>query len=191
MPVLQHFRHLGPDILDIDPARVGKTVLHDLGVTWVVLDRYKMPGGLERSYTTDLTQAIFAGQSPLYEDERITVYRVDAPSEPEAYVVLGPTGWGPLMEDEHGVSRQIGADRAVVQLRHLPPSASMTIRYSTAGDLPVQVIGEDGPGATLPPAPDGYTAILDLEAIGAGKEIAFFSSDRAGARIESIRLMIP
>ncbi|MBP9074808.1 MAG: hypothetical protein KBG20_21040, partial [Caldilineaceae bacterium] len=53
VPGLQHLRHLGPDILTIDPDQLGQvslTVLSDLGVGWVVLDRYKMPGGLERTY---------------------------------------------------------------------------------------------------------------------------------------------
>ncbi|MCR6679099.1 hypothetical protein NVV43_26825, partial [Escherichia marmotae] len=31
-PVLQHLRHLGPDIIDVDPAQVGLTVLYDLGI---------------------------------------------------------------------------------------------------------------------------------------------------------------
>lgn len=188
VPVLQHFRHLGADILDVDPAQIGPTVLHDLGVTWVVLDRYKMPGGLERSYTTDLAQAIFTGQSPLYEDERITVYRVSAPGEPEAYLSLGPTGWDPFTRDESGAgSRRIGAERALLQLHHLPSAAALAIRYRTQGDLPVQVTAQGGRVITLPPAPNGHTAILD--AIGADAEIAFTTSDPAGARIESIRLV--
>ncbi len=64
-PVLQHFRHLGPDILAADPAALGTSVLADLDVEYVVLDRYKMPGGLEREYTTALATEIFAGQAPL------------------------------------------------------------------------------------------------------------------------------
>ena len=62
MPVLQHFRHLGPDILDVDPAAVGPTVLADLGVGTVVLDRYKMPGGDERTYTERLGGQSFPGR---------------------------------------------------------------------------------------------------------------------------------
>ena len=47
-PVLQHFRHLEPDIIAFDLAAQGRQVLTDLGVRWVVLDRYKMPGGHDR-----------------------------------------------------------------------------------------------------------------------------------------------
>ena len=62
VPVLQHFRHLGPDIIDGAPEQVAATIFADLDVGTVVLDRYKMPGGDERTYTEDLAAAIFAGQ---------------------------------------------------------------------------------------------------------------------------------
>ncbi|MBX2998357.1 MAG: hypothetical protein KF893_07580 [Caldilineaceae bacterium] len=191
MPVLQHFRHLGSDILEVDPVRVGNTVLHDLGITWVVLDRYKMPGGLERSYTTDLAQGIFAGQAPIYEDERITVYRVSAPAAPQAYPLLGPTGWGPLVREENGGGRRIGNEGAILQLRHLPPAASIAIRYGTAGDLPLQILAQDGRTTTLPPAPNGHTAVLGLNVSGDLTEVVFSTADPAGAMIEAIRLVTP
>ena len=82
-PVLSHFWYLGPDIhtQSFDLGKQGMQVLHDLlGVGWVVLDRYKMPGGQERNVTTDYAQQIFAGQAPIYEDDRLTVYRVIEPS---------------------------------------------------------------------------------------------------------------
>ena len=72
-PVLQQLRHLGPDIIDVNVAEVGLTVLNDLGVGTVVLDRYKMPGGDERIYTEAVADALFAGVPPDYVDERITV----------------------------------------------------------------------------------------------------------------------
>ena len=62
-PVLQHFRHLGPDIIAFDLAAQGQQVLADLGVRWVTLDRYKMPGGREREYTEAAAQAIFGEPS--------------------------------------------------------------------------------------------------------------------------------
>jgi hypothetical protein len=94
-PVLQHFRHLGPDIIAFDLASQGLQVLNDLGVGWVVLDRYKMPGGEERSVTEAVAARILGDQQPAYEDERITVYTV-TPTEPiGAYLILGE-GWGPL-----------------------------------------------------------------------------------------------
>ena len=82
----------------------------DLGVGTVVLDRYKMPGGLEREYTEALAERIFAGQAPIYSDDRITVYRVADPSTNPApaqpYVQLGPRNWGPRQVDENGQPRR-------------------------------------------------------------------------------------
>ncbi len=62
-PVLQHFRRLGPDIVSLDLVSQGAGVLRDLGVGWVVLDRYKMPGGEERAYTEAAAAQIFGGRA--------------------------------------------------------------------------------------------------------------------------------
>jgi hypothetical protein len=168
-PVLQHFRHLGPDILEVDPAQVGQTVLADLGVSHVVLDRYKMPGGLEQEYTTALAEAIFAGQTPAYADERITVYAVTPPVEPQPYLVLGPEHWGPLEEREGTRFRRLGEGVAELTLHHAPPEASLRITYQTAPGVSVQVLSEDGATvlATLPPAPDGNSVELSLADLAA------------------------
>ncbi|MGL4648788.1 MAG: hypothetical protein ACRC1H_05220, partial [Caldilineaceae bacterium] len=74
VPLLQHLRHLRPDIITADLAAVGPTILADLGVGTVVLDRYKMPEGAERAYTEAVAAEVFDGVAPQYEDERITVY---------------------------------------------------------------------------------------------------------------------
>lgn len=92
-PVLQHFRHLGPDVIDLDLREQGQQVLADLDVRWVVLDRYKMPGGAEREYTEAAAAEIFSGQTPAFEDNRLTVYEVSEKSEHDPYVMLGE-GWG-------------------------------------------------------------------------------------------------
>ena len=95
VPVLQHFRHLGPDILDVELAAQGLQVLADLGVRRVILDRYKMPGGEEREYTErPQRRRSFGSQSPVYQDERLTVYEVTPPGTTEPYLILG-TGWEP------------------------------------------------------------------------------------------------
>jgi len=92
-PVLQHFRHLGPDIIDLDLRKQGQQVLAGLDVRWVVLDRYKMPGGAEREYTEEAAAEIFSGQTPAFEDTRLTVYEVSDKGVHDPYVMLGE-GWG-------------------------------------------------------------------------------------------------
>jgi len=109
-PVLQHFGHLGPDILELNLAAQGQQVLADLGVRWVVLDRYKMPGGVEREYTEATAATIFGGQQPVFEDERITVHEVGTQTAELPYVVLGE-GWGPF--DPQARTRSFGGSATV------------------------------------------------------------------------------
>jgi hypothetical protein len=205
-PVLQHLRHLGPDILAVDPVEVGQTVFHDLGIRWIVLDRYKMPGGLERSYTTELAEAIFAGQAPRYEDERITVYHVQPPEVPRAYPLLGATGWGSLRHEEASIpGRTIGRDAAAIHLYHTPPEATITIHYRTLDDeTPVYLSLPARPHqavVTLPPAVDGrffeigihellHRAQLSTPVV-AVEEVVLNSGKADGATIHSVELRLP
>jgi hypothetical protein len=167
-PVLQHFRHLGPDIVEVDPAQVGLTVLADLGISQVVLDRYKMPGGLEREYTSELAAAIFAGQAPVFEDERLTVYSVAPPAEPQPYLVLGAENWGPLVEENGERSRRLGEGPAGLALRHLPEGAALRIRYRTAPGGALALGAADGQTvlAALPPAPEPNKVTAPLAELG-------------------------
>jgi hypothetical protein len=141
-PVLQHFRHLGPDIIQFDLAAQGKQVLNDLGTRWVVLDRYQMPAGAERTYTDAAAAEIFSDQAPVYEDDRITVYEVPETPAWEPYLLLGDH-WG-AFDPETG-SRQFRG------------SATVTIRAPVEGDVSLVVIPEGG-GAPLdlPVSGNGY-----------------------------------
>ncbi len=163
-PVLQHFRHLGPDILDLDPAKVGMTVLEDLGVGTVVLDRYKMPGGLERTYTEALAEQIFAAEQPTFVDERLTVYKVPADVSPEPYLLLGAENWGPLQQDEESESYRALFGPAEVLIAHATPETDLHLRYRTTGETGLRIEAPDGTLLVdpLPAARDGMAVILDL-----------------------------
>ncbi|MEZ4635036.1 MAG: hypothetical protein R2873_10855 [Caldilineaceae bacterium] len=196
MPVLQHFRHLGADILSVDPAQIGMTVLTDLGVDWVVLDRYKMPSGLERSYTTDLANAIFAGMPPVYEDERLTVYRTQS-ARPASYPVLGPTGWGSLQSDDDGNFRVLSDDAATLTLRHVRAGAVLRIEYEADSEIVVYEgaqIAADAVLATLPPAEERVTAELVLAPqADDGREVmlTLVATGGATAKLRTIHLIAP
>ena len=147
-PVLQHFRHLGPDILDFDLAAQGQQVLHDLDVRWVVLDRYKMPGGRERAYTEATARQIFGQQPPVYEDQRLTVYAVTPAVATAPYLVLGE-GWGPFDAQQHS--------------RSFVGSGSLIIRSPAAGQALLRVRLSPGSASLdLPSAAGMYTATLSL-----------------------------
>ena len=126
-PVLQHFRHLEPDIIAFDLAAQGRQVLHELGVRWVVLDRYKMPGGREREYTEAAAAEIFGGQAPAYRDERVTVYEVADPGAGAPYLVLG-AGWEPF----DAASRTRGFTGAAPIIIQAPSAGQATLHITLA-----------------------------------------------------------
>jgi hypothetical protein len=84
-PVLRYFRRLEPDP-SFDMARDGEKALAELGVRWVVLDRYQMPSGEEREVTDAGARQIFGDRKPVYEDDRLTVYEVNEPATAQADV---------------------------------------------------------------------------------------------------------
>ena len=148
-PVLQHFRQLGQDIVDIDLSVQGQQILSDLGVRWVVLDRYKMPGGPEREVTEALARTIFGEQKPIFEDDRITAYEVMDGTGAGPYIVLGD-GWGSFNPDNR--SREV-LGRAEVQV--MSPG-----QYDAT--LEVTLSPETTQGAR-PVTGDGYSVRLALE----------------------------
>lgn len=192
IPVLQHFRHLGPDIIDVDPVQVGRTVLSDLGIDIVIQDRYKMPGGLERSYTEELANAIFADEAPLYTDDRITVHRVQPPVTPLPYIVLGPLNWGPLETGPQGQrQRQLTGGAATLQLYHLPPQSRLYLRYRTQPGVTLQLLlASSRLLATLPPAPTGaaHFIALPLPSTAAPQELYFIASQANGVWLEALAI---
>jgi hypothetical protein len=148
-PVLQHFRHLGPDIIQFSLAEQGKQVLNDLGVRWVVLDRYQMPAGEERAYTDATAAEIFGNQTPLYRDDRITVFEVPAAETLEPYLILGE-GWE-TFNTERGTRSFWG-------------SATVTVRSPAEGDVTLLVKPAPGSEAlNLPGSGDRYTKDLHVQ----------------------------
>jgi hypothetical protein len=153
VPLLQQLRHLGPDIIETDLAAEGPTMLRDLRVGAIVLDRYKMPGGAEREVTEALVAQVMGPQPPTYVDERLTVYAPPALSRAATYLRLGPAGWGPLVQDDEGqpLWRVVSEEPAAVEVAHARGGEVVSLRY--ASGVAVRVL--DGNGAAvglLPPA---------------------------------------
>ena len=164
VPFLQHMRHLGPDILTGDPASVALTVLADLGVEIVVLDRYKMPGGEERDYTETLARQAFAGQTPLLEDDRLTVFRVEprpAGERPRPYVELGAENWGPL-EERDGVPARRASAGACFTIRHPHEVSAVVLRYAASPETKASVTVAGRQSLVLSPIPQGAIAEIDI-----------------------------
>ncbi|MFZ2358938.1 MAG: hypothetical protein WA040_06305 [Anaerolineae bacterium] len=159
-PVLSHFWFLGPDIhtQQFDLAGQGVQVLHDLGVRWVVLDRYKMPGGPEREITDAYAQAIFAGQTPLFEDERITIYAVPEPAVRGPYLILAP-GWRPRQSDDSGrLWRALPAGEAAGLEIVNPDGRPLALEITAAGEGTLRLLDEAGTELAAWQLADGMTA---------------------------------
>jgi hypothetical protein len=104
-----------------------------------------MPGGLEREYTEALAAAIFAGQLPDYQDDRVTVYTVRPPDAPQPYLRLGAEGWGPAEVDDEGrVTGRTLRGAAPVEALHAPEEARLRLRFRSSGDAVLRVTAGDG-----------------------------------------------
>lgn len=130
-PVFQHLRRLGPDIIAFDLAAQGGQALHDLGIRWVILDRYQMPAGPERAYVDAAARQIFGAQPPVYEDVRLTVYEVESPAVSAPYLALGD-GWGRFDPGSQGRTFS-GHATLFVQA---PVSGEATLRVTLAPGSP-------------------------------------------------------
>lgn len=192
-PVFSHFWFLGEDIntVGFDLQHRGVQVLHDLmGVRWVVLDRYKMPGGPEREITEELAGQLFGGQTPLYADDRITVYQVAEPEQRGAYVVLG-TDWQPRQVDATGAPwRALPAGSTasfeVQNPTERPALVTVTARSDRGGEL--TVLDAAGQALASWPLTPGVAGQQTLELPGgpAALRLAFTGSADAPAQILSI-----
>lgn len=173
VPVLQHFRHLGPDIIVFDLAGQGQHVLADLDIRWVVLDRYKMPGGRERTVTETTAAEIFGAQAPVYRDERLTVYEVTPPPVAAPYLLLG-AGWGPF--------------DAVQGTRAFGGQAQVCIQAPTAGGVILRITLAPG-SAPLALAGDQANYLMQLTLQPGANEVILRSADPT-ARVIVARLAL-
>jgi len=150
VPVLQHLRHLEPDIIDFDLAGQGQQVLSDLDVRWVVLDRYKMPGGRERAVTEEMAREIFGAQPAVYQDDRLTVYEVMRPAGAAPYLILG-ADWEPFDPGTHS--------------RAFAGAAALTIQAPGAADVTLRItLAPGSPTLDLPIADGAHALVVHLNA---------------------------
>ena len=187
-PVLQEFRHLGSDILSDDAAQLGQSVFAWLQIRYVILDRYKMPGGLEREYTTGLAQRIFAGEAPVYEDERLTVYRVIAPEDPLPFAVLRD-GWSARTASGGDVWRSV-ADTADLMVL-AKPGQTLQLSAVAAGDAErsaLEVQAPDGGWQRVELAERPGDVAVEWTARDEESNVAFHCKGNSPCRILAIRV---
>ena len=144
-PVLQALRHLGPDVIAQDLTQIGPSVLNFLGVRYVVLDAYQMPGDRERLPTEHYAAAALAGAAPIYRDERLTVYRVEPPAQPVPFLILG-SGWGPREMIRDVPWRAI--EGTVTLEIHVSQTAALTLQIAARSQDEAATLTMQGPALT-------------------------------------------
>lgn len=178
IPVLSDFRYKGPDINAVDVAAYAATLFDFTGIRWVAVDRYQMPGGEEREVTEALAGAIFQGRSPVYEDERLSVYETWAPDPPLPFVELG-AGWGPR---QPGPVRLV--EGAATLFVHSPDGAPRSLTITPASNIPYRLIDVSGREVG---ASSGAEARWPLT-VQPGSNTFTLESDHPGLLIHELRL---
>jgi hypothetical protein len=134
-PVFQHWRYLGPDIIDQPLQQIAPTIFYDFNLRYIVLDYWQMPPGPERDGTERwVAAALPAGLAPVYDDGRLKVYQTPPRTEIQPYLSLG-NGWGARQEQSDGsISRTInpGLECQTELFLHHPQNQALTLEISAA-----------------------------------------------------------
>jgi uncharacterized protein (DUF2062 family) len=148
VPVLQHFRFLGADIIVQDPKEIAPEVFDYIGVRYVIVHDYMMPPGRERDATLALVDDVFGGRSPVYRDGRITVYLAEGQPGDSPFLVLGQ-GWGERQMRDGVPSRVVGREATLAIV--CPVDAVVSLNFGALAEegtrslevlLDEQLIGE-------------------------------------------------
>ncbi|MGQ9553094.1 MAG: hypothetical protein ACUVWR_03160 [Anaerolineae bacterium] len=139
-PGLQQLHSLGEDVLPFPDAATFATIAEDLGIEYVVFDYYQMPGGEERELTVALGEQLLAGQEVIYQDGRLTVYKLALPAQRQPYVyLLGP--WGAPRPDANGGGREVCADCALVLVAPSTCRARLDVSCEHSGTVSATIQG--------------------------------------------------
>jgi hypothetical protein len=169
IPVFQHWRNLGRDIIDHPLDQVAPTIFSDFNLRYIVLDFWQMPPGPERSSTERWVAAALPGAAPIYDDGRLKVYQSPPREETRPYLSLGE-GWNDRQaHSDDLVTRSFSADQpqAPELFIHHPQGRLLAFEISAAADEPGQTItvyANDEPVGSFQPGPGFETQTLLLPA---------------------------
>lgn len=137
-PVLQQWRYLGPDIIDLPLEVVAPTIFYDFNLRYIVLDYWQMPSPAERAANERWVAAALPDTSPIYDDGRLKVYPTPPRQNIVTYLTLGD-GWSERQESETGqISRTFvaaGDDQPELFLHH-PEERPLYLEITAASDTP-------------------------------------------------------
>jgi hypothetical protein len=141
-PVLQHWRYLGPDIIDLPLDAIASTILYDFNLRYIVLDYWQMPPGWERDATEQWVAAALPKAIPIYSDGRLIVYQSPPKQNTVPYLTLG-NGWGQRQASESGaIFRTFVAteDSQPELFLHHPQERTLTLEITAASEVPQTLI---------------------------------------------------
>jgi hypothetical protein len=189
-PVLQLFRVLGPDVLMQDPAAIAPTVLSTLNVRYVIINSAMLPPGEEREANLRLVELIFGMLTPIHHDDRITVYRITPPQDPQPFVTLGD-GWSDrVLRDGHPERR---IDSAATLRLLAPRSQQVGLVFPAQGISVEQVVSFalDGQPVASPTIPADRSSTLTIGlSLHPGWNIVRLKTNPPGLRVTSIDLLL-
>ncbi len=139
-PVFQHWKNLGPDIINQSLAEIAPTIFFDFNLRYIVLDYFQMPPGPERDGTEQWVFAALPDSTPVYDDGRLKVYRTPPLENTQPYLSLGD-GWGKRTDHGDGlITRRALAQEAELFIHHPPSGQPLTLIFSVVGQSSNQEI---------------------------------------------------
>jgi len=166
-PVFQHWRYLGPDIIDQPLLQIAPTIFYDFNLRYIVLDYWQMPPGPEREGTERwVAAALPAGLAPVYNDGRLKVYQTPPRTDIQPYLSLG-NGWGARQEQSDGsISRAMnpGPDCQTELFLHHPQNQALILEISAAAASAhtLVVLADHQPVGKIPVVPSFSIRTISL-----------------------------
>ena len=160
-PVFQQWRALGDDIIKANLPAIAPTIFQDFNLRYIVLDYYQMPPGPEREGTEKWVSAALPDATPVYQDERLTVYQSPNPAQRLPYVQLGE-GWGALNAQVAPPTRTMAAEATLMLAGAPVDQAQLLVLATSPGALRnLQVFAEEE-ALSLSLSNDNVAAIIQL-----------------------------
>ncbi len=134
IPVYQHWRYLGPDIIDQPLDQIAPTIFFDFNLRYIVLDYWQMPPGPERDGTEHWVAVALPGIEPIYDDGRLKVYQSPPKQETAPYLSLGE-GWSDRQEQGDGLIKRTfptGQEHPPELFLHHPQGRPLTLEITAA-----------------------------------------------------------
>jgi hypothetical protein len=149
--VLQHWRYLGPDIIDQPLDQIAPTIFYDFNLRYIVLDYWQMPPGPERDATERWLAAALPGAQPIYADGRLKVYQSPPKQATQAYLTLG-NGWGKRQPQAAGaITRTLAGSPPTELFLHHPQNQAFYLELTILADptQSLQVFANNKPINTI------------------------------------------